>query len=345
MPVLLQIRSRAGQERLTVEDDATLASFVGLLSTKTSIPASRLTLKAGFPPKIAEGLQPDALVSSHFPSGESVIVDEGDTPSVVVAAAPPSAAAGDVTAGSALPVDRPAPPSSSPPFVESGTAVRRVVDADNTCLFTSVAYALCGRDRAGGMALRDVVAREVLADVQGLEFGEAVLGMKAPDYAEWIRGKDHWGGAIDLAVLSAHFSAEIFAWDIQHGRCDRYGEGRGYLHAINLVYDGIHYDAMSLSMLDEIPVDTTPGAGQGKDGRVDGAGYAEDFDLTVFHPEDKFVRGQVEKVVALLKDKKQFVDTQNFSLRCLICQAGLVGEDDARQHAKDTGHQNFAQYD
>jgi hypothetical protein len=41
---------------------------------------------------------------------------------------------------------------------------------------------------------------------------------------------------------------------------------------------------------------------------------------------------------------RQFVDTGNFSLRCLVCQAGLKGQTDAQQHAKSTGHTNFAEY-
>lgn len=41
---------------------------------------------------------------------------------------------------------------------------------------------------------------------------------------------------------------------------------------------------------------------------------------------------------------RQFTDTGSFTLRCLVCQAGLVGQEDAVKHATETGHQNFSEY-
>ena len=51
------------------------------------------------------------------------------------------------------------------------------------------------------------------------------------DNGRWIRGSDHWGGAIELSVLSDHFSTMICAWNIQSVRPDRFGEGKGDLKA------------------------------------------------------------------------------------------------------------------
>merc|ERR1712107_229790 len=102
--------------------------------------------------------------------------------------------------------------------------------------------------------------------------------------------------------------------------------GNGFNQCVHLVYDGLHYDALALSMLEDAPPES------------------EDFDITVFHPEDKYMEDQAKAVVAKLKEAKQFTDTSKFSLRCLVCQKGLVGEADAIQHAKETGHQNFAEY-
>ena len=48
-----------------------------------------------------------------------------------------------------------------------------------------------------------------------------------------------------------------------------------------------------------------------------------------------------------LKEQKKFVncnsDAGDFSLKCLVCNAGLRGPTEAREHAKSTGHQNFGQ--
>ena len=41
---------------------------------------------------------------------------------------------------------------------------------------------------------------------------------------------------------------------------------------------------------------------------------------------------------------RKFTDTSGFTLRCLVCQAGLVGEAGALEHAKKTGHANFSEY-
>ena len=41
---------------------------------------------------------------------------------------------------------------------------------------------------------------------------------------------------------------------------------------------------------------------------------------------------------------RKFTDTGNFTLRCLVCQRGLVGQEGAMAHAKETGHSNFCEY-
>ena len=82
--------------------------------------------------------------------------------------------------------------AAPPPAIIAASAadgerlVRRVVIADNSCLFVAVAHALSGfvgrRERADG--LRRVVADAILAD--GERYSEAVLGKAPHDYVEWI---------------------------------------------------------------------------------------------------------------------------------------------------------------
>ena len=55
----------------------------------------------------------------------------------------------------------------------------------------------------------------------------------------------------------------------------------------------------------------------------------------------------VEAAVSLAREAqaaRQFTDTSQFSLRCLVCQKGLIGQEDAVKHATETGHQNFSEY-
>ena len=95
--------------------------------------------------------------------------------------------------------------------------IRRVIPADNSCLFAAVAHAHGGaagrRERADG--LRRVVADAVMAD--GERYSEAVLGKPPYEYCEWILNAEHWGGGIELAVLSDHFGTEICAFVCHRG--------------------------------------------------------------------------------------------------------------------------------
>jgi ubiquitin thioesterase OTU1 len=51
-----------------------------------------------------------------------------------------------------------------------------------------------------------------------------------------------------------------------------------------------------------------------------------------------------EQLVAACHQARQFTDIANFTLRCGVCQIGIKGEKEAVEHAKATGHQNFAEY-
>ena len=42
-----------------------------------------------------------------------------------------------------------------------------------------------------------------------------------------------------------------------------------------------------------------------------------------------------------LKRRRYYTDTAKFDLRCGRCGVGLVGEKQAREHAKETGHVEF----
>jgi ubiquitin thioesterase OTU1 len=61
-------------------------------------------------------------------------------------------------------------------------------------------------------------------------------------------------------------------------------------------------------------------------------------------PEAEASSRGAEQLVAACHAARQFTDTQNFTLRCGICQMGVKGEKEAQEHAKQTGHTNFAEY-
>ncbi|CAI5537543.1 unnamed protein product [Closterium sp. Naga37s-1] len=190
---------------------------------------------------------------------------------------------------------------------EQGVVVRRVMDADNSCLFNAVGY-VTERSRDKGAQLRQVIARVVAGDEQ--RFTEAVLDKPNAAYCQWIARADSWGGGIELAILSDHFAKKIAAFDIQTKRCDVYGQDKPYSETIMLIYDGIHYDALALSPCEGAP---------------------EDFDQTIFpataaHPLPPAVRRSAEVLVEAAHKAKSFTDTARFALRCVVCQQGLMGQ-------------------
>ena len=134
------------------------------------------------------------------------------------------------------------------------------------------------------------------------------------------------GGAIELSILSRHYGRVIAAYDIQTTRVDRYGEGEPYAEQVLLLYDGLHYDALVETCFEGAP---------------------EDVDTAIFPlggPRAALVGAKAEALVEKLHRARAFTNTATFALRCATCRKGLVGQKEAVEHAKETGHQNFGEY-
>lgn len=202
----------------------------------------------------------------------------------------------------------------------SPTLARRVVPADNSCLFTSVFYVVEGGvyDPACAPEMRGLIAQIVSSD--STAYSEAVLGKTNEEYCSWIRRDDTWGGAIELSILSKFYQCEICVVDTQTVRVDRFGEDAGYQKRVLLIYDGIHYDPLQRVL----PGSDVP-------------------PHTIFSTTDDVILAQALELADDARRKRQFTDVNRFDLRCMVCQTGLVGEKEARQHAKVTGHTNFGE--
>lgn len=215
-------------------------------------------------------------------------------------------------------------PSSVPvPGGDGSRLVRRVIDSDNSCLFNAVGYVV-ERTRSRARELRKVIADCVAADP--VTYNEGFLGKDNAEYCRWIQGMDKWGGAIELYILAQHYGREIAAYDIRTKRCDVYGQGNGYPDRSLVIYDGLHYDALAVEAFEGAP---------------------EELDVTAFEPGSQAgsrIQQAAEQLVAACNAARQFTDTANFTLRCGVCQIGLKGEKEAVEHAKATGHSNFAEY-
>uniref|UniRef100_UPI00398E7B09 ubiquitin thioesterase OTU1 n=1 Tax=Pristiophorus japonicus TaxID=55135 RepID=UPI00398E7B09 len=197
---------------------------------------------------------------------------------------------------------------------------RHVVPADNSCLFTSIHYVAEGGicEPTCSPEMRNLIAQIVASDPNS--YTEAVLGKSNWDYCNWIQQSDTWGGAIEISILSKFYQCEICVVDTQTVRVDRFGEDIGYTKRVLLIYDGIHYDPLERQFEDP---ETPP--------------------QTIFSTADAVVLAQALELADEARRKRQFTDLNRFTLRCIICQRGLVGQVEAREHAKETGHTNFGE--
>lgn len=67
-------------------------------------------------------------------------------------------------------------------------------------------------------------------------------------------------------------------------------------------------------------------------------------DVTSFSPTDEEATRLSVAAADQLRQQGKFVDVSKFTLKCMICQKGLTGQEDAVAHAKETSHQNFCEY-
>lgn len=300
----IRLRLPTGQAQLNVEEGTTVSMLKTLIEAQSSIPAARQKLLVGYPPA--------AMPEGHAcADGEVVIVrDEApELPASAQAPPPPAAAA----------APPPPPPAAREPAPTDGVAVRKVIPADNNCLFAALIHAL--RLPLSPQALRETVKRSVLEDPA--EWNEGMLGLPPDKYCEWITAKDHWGGEIELRILSRQLRVQVAVLDVVSQQLLRYGEEERFDQMVCLLYDGIHYDAILL-----LPA---PGA-------------PEEFGTSCFAPGDAQVLRLARALQAEAHAARAFTDTAKFTLRCLVCSAGLVGEKGAQEHAKATGHINFSEY-
>lgn len=165
-------------------------------SSAAIIMADCVDCHVGYPPTVMT-IPSDAcnLTQAGFQNGDTVIVKAKQTPATVTGqgATLPAATVSDAHASQSTST------STSP----SPCLVRRVVAADNSCLFRSILYLLDPVTIVNGLlpenipadkihALRQSVAEYILQ--HGDEFNEAVLGKSPERYSEWIMTPDAWGG-------------------------------------------------------------------------------------------------------------------------------------------------------
>ncbi|KAF8428757.1 zinc finger protein [Tirmania nivea] len=197
------------------------------------------------------------------------------------------------------------------------------MEDDNSCLFRALSYVLTN-GLTSPTELRQIVTIGIQGDPE--TYSAAVLGQPVDDYCQWISMESSWGGGIELAILAKFFDIEILAIDVSTLSTMRFNDPCPRF--CMLVYSGIHYDALALSPLTE----------------YSSLLQGPDADTCIFDRGDEGVLQAAMELVRKLKQKKYFTDTKRFTLRCGGCGVGLVGEEEARGHARSTGHTEFGEY-
>ncbi|ETV96648.1 hypothetical protein, variant 4 [Aphanomyces invadans] len=208
----LKVNSSQGSIKLAgLPEDTTLFQLKLRLLQETGLAPDDQTLLSGYPPKLIVGDDSELLTALGVASGSVVTLKE------------------EVTLASTKP--------SSLKFV------RKVIAADNSCLFNAIRYCLGKGDKQNGETLRSIVKEKILSFPT--EYNETFLGRPVNEYCAWIMDSKSWGGEIELSILSAHFRVEMLVFDVVSMTRLCYGEDQGFTQRLFLLYDGIHYDAIA----------------------------------------------------------------------------------------------------
>ncbi|KAH8351657.1 hypothetical protein KR059_010648 [Drosophila kikkawai] len=338
----VKLKSKKGQFIVKdLNENTTLGELKQKIATATAIQPPQLHVLVGYPPKpldLSQQQEERDLKTVGINSGETLIVEEKAAPAAAPAAFAnleddealarrlqaeedaqqqqlEAVAAGGIASQSQLSV---APTENGPNGDFNGILLKKVVPADNSCLFTSIRFVLNGKvDNEGSEMMRHIIAQEVAANPQ--EYNDAVLGKSNAEYCSWIQKADSWGGAIEVAILSNYYGIEIDVVDIQNAIINRFGEDKNFGLRVFLLFDGIHYDPLYM----ETAQSAAP--------------------ATIFPVEEMGVYQQAEQLANEAKSSRQYTNVDKFTLRCMQCDVRLVGQAQAQEHAQATGHSRFGE--
>lgn len=196
--------------------------------------------------------------------------------------------------------------------------IRREVDADNSCLFSSIAYLL---DKGNFNESSSLKFRQIIIDyLLDNKFNDNLLDQPKDKYIEFIQNPKNWGGALEVKMFSEIFQKQIVCIDVKTNRADIYGEDKKYDQTIYLLYNGVHYDPLVMNY--DLSADPST-------------------DITIFDSKD-IETFEIMKCL-LLEYKNQGDYVEFYSLECKDCNEKFQNENDAVEHSINFNHWNFNQ--
>ena len=199
--------------------------------------------------------------------------------------------------------------------------IRRYVDADNSCLFSSISYLI---DKKNFNETSPILYRNMIVEyLCNNDINESFLDLPKEEYINTIANPSKWGGGIEIFLFTEILKIEIAIVDVQTNRIDLFGEDKNYSNRIFILYNGVHYDPLVINF----------------DESAD-----SDSDLTIFKTNENDILELFKNYVQKFKDDGDFVDiSKMFSLECIDCNEKFLNEENANSHAKDKDHWTFKQ--
>ncbi len=196
--------------------------------------------------------------------------------------------------------------------------IRREVDADNSCLFSSIAYLIdrSNFNEESSLKFRQIIIDYLLDD----QFDSTLLDQPKDNYIEFIQNPKNWGGALEVKMFSEIFKKQIVCIDVKTNRADIYGEDKEYPQRIYLLYNGIHYDPLVMNF------DT---------------GSDPSSDITIFDSNDSETFELMKCLLLEYKNQGDFVEF--YSLECKACTEKFKNENEAVEHSINYNHWDFSQ--
>ncbi|GFR23395.1 ubiquitin thioesterase OTU1 [Trichonephila clavata] len=301
---VLRCKTEKGAFTLTdLSNDSTVEDLKLNLTKLTAVNPESMKFLSGYPPKpLATENGSLKLFDLNIHSGDTLIME---IQKVISENVPEGAAVG--AQGNNI----------QDLMNQSAIMMRHVVPANNSCLFTSIEFILSNNGN-GNREARDL--RGIIANVvrnNPAKYSEGFLEKPNHEYCAWITDPTHWGGAIELSILSEYFGMEIVAINILSLSAHRFGEANDYQNRIFLIYDGIHYDPLVLEYGDHIQ--------------------------TVFSAYDERPMDMAMELAREAKESRQFTDVINYNLSCKSCHIRMRGNRGAYEHASYTGHCEFGE--
>ena len=194
-------------------------------------------------------------------------------------------------------------------------AIQFNIPGDNSCLFNSISY-LCTGSANRGPELRQVVVKAIRENPS--LYTAATLGCSPDEYCKWIIDPMHWGGYIEIGILSRHFDVEIYVLHIEEckGMPVNTNDSK---RRIFILYDNIHYDAVFFR----------------------GFGVEE---RRIVDVKDEVAVALAMDLCRILNRAGSFTNPKTCMLKCDACGKVCQGQAEAERHGKQTGHAHFSAF-